>query len=260
MAGAAVLGHATRLAQPKAIILLGGDADNGKSQLLFCLKALLPSNAVTSIPAHMLTNEHAVVQLRGALLNIAAELSSGRAIVGDTFKQAVTADLMTARTVYLPQIFFYPIALHVFATNKLPQFDGGIDRGVERRLLIVTFNRKIPVAEQIERIGERIAAEECDLLLRWAVCGAARLLARGAFTIPPSAGERLRQWLYDSDPLRAWVEAEVDTMPDEPERHSVTTAQGYQAFCAWAKSEGFSSDKLPVKGLFTRQVPNYAPE
>src|SRR6202007_2380531 len=58
MAGGGGLGESTRLAQPKAIILLGGDADNGKSQLLFCLKALLPSNAVTSIPAHMLTNEH----------------------------------------------------------------------------------------------------------------------------------------------------------------------------------------------------------
>jgi P4 family phage/plasmid primase-like protien len=258
-AGSAVLGHGTKLAQPKCVVLLGRDADNGKSQFLNALSGLLPATAIASVPAHELRNQHAVVHLRGALANISAELSSARAIAGDAFKMAVTGDVMTGRDVYHPQIFFRPTAQFIYATNRLPQFKGGIDRGVERRLLVVVFGRKIPLNEQVERLGERIAAEEPDLLLAFAVSGARRLLASGHFTVPPSSRARLLQWLYESDAVRAWVQAEVEVCAAEPDRHSVTTKQAYQAFCAWAKGEGFGPDELPVKSAFTQQVTEYAP-
>jgi phage/plasmid-associated DNA primase len=258
-AGSAVLGHGTKLRQPKAVILLGRDADNGKSQYLNALCGLLPASARSSIPAHKMTNDRSVVHLRGVLANISAELSSAKAIAGDAFKMAVTGDEMRGRDVYRSEIPFRPIAQHVYATNNLPKFSEGIDRGVERRLLIVVFGRKIPLNEQIENLGERIAVEDGDLLLAFAVAGAKRLLAGGGFTVPPSSHAKLRQWLHESDPVRAWVQVEVETCPDEPERHSVTTGQAYPVFCAWAKDEGFRADRLPVKSVFTQQVLDYAP-
>jgi P4 family phage/plasmid primase-like protien len=257
--GSAMLGHGTKLTQPKAVVLLGHDADNGKSQILNALSGLLPASARASIPPHKMTNEHSVVHLRGALANISAELSSARAIAGDAFKMAVTGDEMTGRDLYRSEIPFRPVAQHFYACNRLPKFSEGIDRGVERRLLVVVFGRKIPPNEQIEELGKRIAAEEPDLLLAFAVAGAKRLLASGRFSIPPSSRARLLQWLYESDPARAWVQAEVEVCHDEPERHSVTTKQAYQAFCAWAKDEGFGADERPVKSAFTLQVPQHAP-
>jgi P4 family phage/plasmid primase-like protien len=257
--GSASLNHGTKLKQPKCVILLGRDADNGKSQVLHALCGLLPADARTAIPAHKLTVDSSVVHLHGALANISAELSSARHIAGEAFKMCVTGDEITARDVYRSEIKFRPTAQFVYATNKLPKFSEGLDRGVERRLLLVVFGRKIPLNEQIEGLGERIAAEEPDLLLAFAVSGARRLLASGGFTVPPSSRARLRQWLHDPDLVRAWVQDEVEVCLEEPERHSVTTKQAYNVFAAWAKDEGFAPNQLPVKSTFTQQIPDYAP-
>ncbi|WBU53018.1 hypothetical protein [Paracoccus sp. SCSIO 75233] len=51
----------------------------------------------------------------------------------------------------------------------LPGFKGSVDRGIQRRLAVIPFNRTIPVEERIADIGKRIAAEEADLLLAWTV-------------------------------------------------------------------------------------------
>jgi len=51
IAGAVALGYGTRLRRPKAIILAGATAENGKSQILDLLRGLLPEEAITSISA-----------------------------------------------------------------------------------------------------------------------------------------------------------------------------------------------------------------
>lgn len=58
---------------------------------------------------------------------------------------------------------------------------------MQRRLLVITFNRVIPLEERIEFIGRRVGEEEPDPLLAWAVAGAARLI----LTCPLKSGPGL---------------------------------------------------------------------
>jgi phage/plasmid-associated DNA primase len=51
IAGAVALGYGTRVGQPKAVILAGATAENGKSQILDLFRGLLPLDAVASIAA-----------------------------------------------------------------------------------------------------------------------------------------------------------------------------------------------------------------
>jgi hypothetical protein len=46
------------------------------------------------------------------------------------------------------------------------------------------------IEERVEDLGERIAEEEFDLLLAWAVDGAARLIKNRGFTMPESRPPR----------------------------------------------------------------------
>ena len=92
-------------------------------------------------------------------------------------------------------------------------FAGGMDRGVQRRLLVIPFNRVIPREERVEAIGRRIAEEEPDLLLAWAVTGAARLIQNRDFGIPASCKATLSDWLYGSDPVLAWLDDRVQVRP-----------------------------------------------
>jgi P4 family phage/plasmid primase-like protien len=248
--GAAVLGKGARLMKPKAIVLKGETAENGKSQVLDVIRGLLPPSAVSAIPLGKMGDEKFVCGLTGKWLNASDELTSAAAVASDTFKQVVTGEPITARNVYSPAVTFRPVAQHIYATNDLPSFKGGMDKGVQRRLLVLPFNRTIPEDERIDHIGDRIATEEMALLLEWAVNGAQRLLKQRFFTEPPSSKEALQDWLYGSDPVLAWLDQGARLSPTAEAKSSLA----YAAFKKWAENEGYRGNTLPAINTFSVRV------
>jgi P4 family phage/plasmid primase-like protien len=251
--GAAALGIATRLRQPRAVILHGRTAENGKSQILALARGLLPPTAVSSIPAAAMSDERHMIGLVGRLLNACDELSA-QAIASDVFKSAVTGDRVGARDVFKSRVEFQPVALHLFATNVLPSFRGGLDRGVQRRLLVIPFQRSIPIEERIERIGERIAIEEPDLLLAWAVKGASRLMRNRNFVLPLGCRRALQEWILGDDPVAGWLHNCVTLEPIVAGRPRLRTRDAHRYFLDWAINEGHRSDKLPAINGFVQRV------
>ena len=254
--GAAAAGYATELVQPKAIVLHGATAGNGKSQVLDAMRGLLPPSAISTLPPAKFADDRFVVQLVGALLNASDELSGSRAIGSDAFKAIVTGEPIMARAVYSPAATFRSRALNVFATNTLPSFTGGFDNGVQRRLLVLAFTRTIPLDERIEHIGQRIAAEEPDLLLAFAVDGACRLIRRRKFIEPPSSKLGLNQWIHGADPVLAWLADGTALAPDQV----TTVAAALSAFNLWTNREGYARDKLPAANVFAQRVLAARPE
>ena len=249
--GSAALGMATRITAPKAVVLLGVNAENGKSQVLDIIRGLLPEGAVSSIPAGKMGDEKHVVQLAGKLLNMSDELSSAEAVAGDNFKKIITGNHIEARDVYKSAINFKPKAQHVFATNTLPAFTGGIDRGVRRRLMVIEFNRTIPPSERVPEIGARISTEELDLLLDFAVQGAARLIKQRKFSDLQSSEEAVRKWVLATDPVEAWLEECVvhvtgTSAPRTP------TKEAYDAFRQWCDDNGYRL--IPSINRFSERI------
>jgi phage/plasmid-associated DNA primase len=200
-----------------------------------------------------------VVGLVGKLLNATDELS-GAAVASEIFKIVITGQPVQGRDVYRSVVEFRPVAQHIFATNRLPRFTDGMDRGVQRRLLPLTFNRVIPKQERVENIGLRIAEEEPDLLLAFAVAGAQRLIRQRDFTIPASSKEALQQWIYRDNPVIAWVEARVEAA-DAPlpgqKVVGIKSSLAYKMFHDWALEEGFAERGLPdIKGFVQRLKEN----
>ncbi len=250
--GAAALGYATRLRQPRAVILQGETAENGKSQVLDLARSLLPANAISSVTAARMGDERHIVGLVGKMLNASDELSAASAVASDTFKAIVTGEPVQGRDVYKSRVEFRPVAQHLFATNTLPVFSGGMDRGVQRRLLVVTFNRFIPNEERIEAIGRRIGEEEADFLLAWAVAGASRLVRQRNFTLPPSSKTAMNNWLFGADPVLGWVSEQVEVKDDRDIR--LRTSYAYEQFRTWALAEGFSERTLPSINAFVQRI------
>ena len=249
--GVAALGHAAKLLQPRSVILYGPLAENGKGQILDLVRGLLPEAAVCSIPPAIMSDERHIIALAGKLLNATDELSSA-AIASDRFKSVITGDPVPGRDVYKSRIEFRPMAQHLFAANALPPFIGGMDRGVQRRLCVVPFNRIIPVAERIEGIGKLVGQREPDLLLAWAIDGAARALREGVFTIPSSCRQALREWIFAADPVAAWIEERVKVEADGDVRKGIKTRDAYTEFRSWAAAEGFKT--LPEINGFVQRV------
>lgn len=254
IAGAAALGYGTKLLQPRAVILKGETAENGKSQILDLTRALLPASAICSVTAARVGDERHVIGLVGKLLNASDELSSASAIASETFKAVVTGEPVEGRDVYKSRIEFRCTAQHLFATNNLPVFQGGMDRGVQRRLLVIPFNRTIPEAERIEHIGRRIGEEEPNLLLAWAVAGASRLIRNRVFSAPPSCKLAMSDWLFGADPVLAWLSEVIDPQQPLCDEHRVTTREAYERFRQWSLAEGFSERTLPSINAFVQRI------
>jgi P4 family phage/plasmid primase-like protien len=242
LAGATVSGCATKLLQPRAVILLGTQAENGKSQILNMLRGLLPASAISSVTAAKMGDERHILGICGKLLNASDELSGASAISSDVFKAIITGETVSGRDVYKSRIEFIPIAQHVFATNALPSFQGGMDRGVQRRLLVIPFNRVIPAEEKVENIGRRIPEEEMDLLLAWAVEGALDLMNNRGFTITDALAKNLQDWLEESDSVQGWVAECLEFLKDE--KACLKTSYAYKCYQAWGKEQGIKQEQM----------------
>jgi phage/plasmid-associated DNA primase len=161
-----------------------------------------------------------------------------------------------ARDVYRSATDFVPVALHVFSTNILPSFSGGVDGGVIRRLLPIEFTHVISENERDPDLPDRILRDEPDLLLDFAVKGACRLLQQRDFTIPPSSRELLNEWMLSADPVRAWVAARLEVSKYK----SITSVAAlYADFVSWAEAQGLKREFLPNVISFGKRLRSAAP-
>lgn len=249
VAGVVALGGGTRHSSPKAVVLLGRTAENGKSQILDMLRGLVSPSAVVSLSPSKFGDERQIVRLSGKVLNASDELGNARAITSDVFKAIVTGEPISGRDVYAKAVEFRSQAQHVFACNQLPSFQGGMGRDVQRRLLPVEFKRTIPKKERVLRIGARISEEEGDILLAWAIEGAKRFLKRGCFPELECSDELLKQWAIGSDYVLAWIsdrvtKVECGDTSNENDGDRVASGKAWEDFHIWAKDEG-----IKVEGL-----------
>jgi putative DNA primase/helicase len=220
---------------------------------------ILPPNVVSSIAPDQFSDKDCRVDLAGKQLNISDELGTSKAISSDKFKNVTTGGRQTTHKKYRTAMSFTPIAQHTFACNDLPSFQGGFDRRVFRRLLVISFDRVIPADDQIPMLAEKILRAEMDLLMAWAIDGAKRLLENEAFTIPPSAIKALDDWSEMSDPVVGWVQERVvanglglkDVKGAVPE---VTTRDAFADFEDWYVDEKFDPKRQPQIRNFVQRV------
>ena len=253
LVGAALFSLSTRIPEPKTIIFLGETAANGKSQWLELMRALLPKQSVSSVTPAEMDKEQRRAQLSGVWLNTADELGH-EAITSDKFKAVVSGDRISGKVVYREPFEFNPEALHVFATNVLPTFKNGMDRGVRRRLQVLTFERRIPSGERIVDIGRKTATHEAELLLAFAVDGACRLMTQRKFTETASGKSRLADWILESDLVAAFFEDEdvVEITGKKEDRSKAKEV--YRVFRGWAHEVGISDSKVPTQSQFTARA------
>lgn len=205
MLGIAAMGASATLSDPKAFVLYGPSASNGKSQFLELVRGLVPSAAAGNVPPADFSKEQAVAELVGKLVNVCDELDAGKSLGSDRFKALVTGDPVSAKIVYQRVFSFVPKALHIFATNQLPNFSGGVDPGVKRRLVSINFENTIPRQKRIPHIAKEILKENGEELLAFAITAAANVFSNGGYSIPESVMKNTEDWFEDADSVLSWI-------------------------------------------------------
>jgi P4 family phage/plasmid primase-like protien len=187
--------------------LLQGAPKTGKSQLLQIIRTLVPDQAVSSCPPDTWNDKFAPAMMVGCLLNMCGELSDRKVIDGMRFKGIVAGEEIPAQRKNQQLFHYRPKCAQWFASNHLPRSDD-TSAGFTRRWLILTFNDPIQTNEVIIDYGEKIAIEEREAIVAWAVRAMPRLLERNDYTLPPSHIQTVKEVAENNNSVRFFIESD----------------------------------------------------
>lgn len=123
-------------------------------------------------------------------------------MASDKLKAVVIGESVTATIIYREPMGFKPMAVHIFSNNVLPSFKGGLDTGIEQRMLVIPFLRTIPVEERIPDLREKLMTEQGGNIISEATREAARAFKNGIYDIPDACRIATEQWMKETDPVR----------------------------------------------------------
>lgn len=232
--GACVLGIAPRF--KKCLVMLGTQADNGKSMLMKVITGLFPGQMIGVSDPNSWTGSsgaYNIAELRGKRINWIGELEE-KFFESKHFKQMIAGDETLGRPIYERPFRFCPIAGHVFATNNLPQLQD-TSKGFWTRVLLLTFDRSFngeAEGDDPDRSRAQKLQKHPRALLLWALEGARRLLAQGGYTDVQSSREAESEWSIDADPVKRFVLRCCSQVGE------TKATPLHRAYARWAQSEG----------------------
>jgi P4 family phage/plasmid primase-like protien len=240
--GACLVGIATRY---QKCLLLIGEGSNGKSVLTSVAHALFPATVRASIKPQDFGLEYYRATLAGVRINVVSETPEADILSSDAFNAIVTGDAIMARWPYGHPFNVSCVAGHIFSANRLPG-TSNYTEGFFRRFILLGFNRRFGAAERDTELATRIAASELPAIAGWAVLGAARLQAQGAYTEPASEQTAKAQWRQEVDPVAAFVNDACAA-----DSNGTQSTPLYEAFRAWSHAKGY---RLLSHATFVRRL------
>jgi putative DNA primase/helicase len=233
----------TGITSEKAVFLLHGGGDNGKSTLLSTFLKLLEEYAVLlQIDTLMVRQESNNTQadladLRGARFVMTSETEEGQRLAEGKLKR-ITQGMGRIKAVrkYENPIEFEESHKLWIDANHLPIIRG-TDNAIWNRLHPVPFDTTIPKAEQDKGLQEKLLGEG-EGILAWAVAGAIRWHLEGLGR-PADVEQAGRQWREESDQLGRFLEA----CCIQSEQSQVKARALYQAYRKWTEEAGEHAER-----------------
>jgi energy-coupling factor transporter ATP-binding protein EcfA2 len=230
------------------MIVLVGDSDSGKSTLLDIISGALRPETRTAMPPEEWANGNSRHGMVGKAVNLVAELSRGKPIPANWLKMVSTGDTVPIKKLYLDLGNARIRAQHFFAANPtaMPTIEGGMGREIQKRFLVIEFNRTIPADERDDQV-EFIGDKHPDAFAAFVIEGACRYIAQGGFTEPASARAAMDNWA-NNDTALEWLAERIivpglvpDVIEDGEDRTAARpqlyTKQMFQDFEVWHLAE-----------------------
>jgi putative DNA primase/helicase len=218
----------------------GPRGDNGKSTLIETLLSLFGDYGLKTRSEILMRrkdgNDNGAtpdrVALRGARLVVAAELSD-RQQLDETFLKDVTGgiDRISARDLYQRSISFKPeFKLWLYGNHK-PRLRAD-DDAAWRRIHLIPFEERIPLAEQDPTLGQKLT-QEFPGILNWALVGLAECM-RGGLAPPEKVLAAVAAYHTEMDTIGRFLSERCE-LASEGE---VRTGDLYRAYKAWIEENG----------------------
>jgi P4 family phage/plasmid primase-like protien len=215
-------------------LLMEGEAGTGKSTCTEVITAVLGDENVSNVPLETFGQQFALHATLGKLANITSEVGDIDNVAEGIFKAFVAGDRMEFQRKYRDPISARPTARVIIATNHLPRF---LDRseGIWRRIILLQWNKVIPLSEQDRDLRERIKRNELSGVFLWALAGLARLKDLRGFTLCSVMDDAITDYKRETNPARAFLEDNYEADP----KGEIPTGNLYYAYKQYCQSFGY---------------------
>lgn len=230
--GASLFGLGTSYAKS---LLIQGSGSNGKSQLLDIMEKVTPNKGgAASFSLEGLRDDGAIAGIYDKTLVLVPELAGSHSKLrykGSKFKALVSGDRMSTRRLYGDRFDFRFNGSLVMVGNKPPVFDDA-GLGLERRIISISMDRKIPESSKIRDIGKLIAHDEIEGVIVRAVLAAIELVKSG--TGFETSGDH--KFIENQDTVKTFVRNRC-TLGKDLQTHKSSLYGEYCEYCDYALCE-----------------------
>jgi P4 family phage/plasmid primase-like protien len=247
----------------RAFVIWWGRGRNGKSALATVLRLVLGSYATTT-PVGTFARlgvedserpSPELASLVGRRLVVAHEPQERVKLSASFIKNVTGNDAVKARTLFHEPFEFWPDFLPVLVTNHLPELPG-TDQALWDRLYLLPFLWRVPDDQVVPALGERLAREEGEGVLRWLAEGAMAYLREG-LKPPAEVQAATAQFRAETDALFRFFIEETEGAPQARTPYR-DIRRRYEE---WCKGEGVTpesdrrlSDALAALGYRRRKT------
>ena len=262
--------------EERFFVLYGETSNNGKSTFLKVLQYLLGKENVAALNLQQLGERFGLAGLEGKLANLCAEVARGAVLPDDAIKKLTSGDTITVERKGKDHHEINPFATLWFATNALPNLRDLSPATLEKRCVLIEFNRSFKGEDRDTRLIERLQAELPGIFWMCVETFGARLaLARTPSTWttvggalepisyfdclledPPSSVRAKAAWRKDSDPVQQFADECLVQGSDK----YVAASELYAAWLAWAEAHGvrLSLSSRVLTGRLGKMFPQIA--
>ncbi len=233
----------------KAVFILHGSGDNGKTTLLEAIRHVLGDYA-GQIPIESLMTRRSdggvpndIAGLNGRRFVTSSEGEQGKALAEAKLKLITGMGKLTARYLFQEYFEFDPTFKLFIDSNHKPEVRG-TDNAIWNRLKLIPFNVSIPKAEQDKHLLEKLRTEAPGILA-WAVRGCLEW-QRNGLGEPSCVEAASKAYREEMDTVAEFVESECVL---EAGLHATSDAI-HSAYFLWCQEAG--AEPLGKKVVGTR--------
>ena len=232
----------------KAVFVLFGDGNNGKTTMLSTIRTLIQEYAtLVQVDSLMTRSEESnnvkadLADLRGARFAMTSESEQGQSLSPAKLKR-ITQGMGIIKSVrkYENPIEFEETHKLWLDTNRKPKIPDADDAAIFNRLHPIPFTVIVP-REKIDRDLPGKLLREAEGILAWAVAGA-KLWHEHGLNKPPVIESATEEWREESD----WVESFIEDRCAVGDDVSAGADALFKAYCGWASDCGKKPCSRPV--------------
>jgi len=228
--------------------MLAGDGSNGKSVLLYVLRALVGKKNTSAVQPSQFDNRFQRAHMHGKLANIITELPKGSELHDAATKAIVSGEATTVEHKHKDPFDVELFTTLWIGTNHIPTTNDFSD-ALFRRAIIIPFTRQFSLEERDVKLKYKLAALELSGILNLALDAYGGVIQRGGFTVPDSVEEAINNWKSENDPVRGFACDCIEEDRNATGEAATLSADYYRAFVTFCEEEGVP--RIPKQKAFT---------